>query len=438
MTMKQRNQLMLGIFSGAFSLLGLASTARAATYTVNIDDAGYDGACTPTHCSLIDAILEANATPGHDTIQFDWGYDILFDESYENSTTNATPIITDNLTILAEGGTLSRDEYSDKFRFFQTENGASLTIEDMVMLNGDATNGGNGGAIQAGGPLTLRRSVAANCSAPWYGGAIYAAPVLSRQTPVVRLEDTTLRDNSAGYGGGGINVFTTLGGVSIARVIIEDTAIVRNMVTHSSAGVGGGLNLFGNIFSTVTNSTFGKNFAWKGGGVSIWGVGSQYWTRFTNVTLMANAASAGGAGVYKNPCVGAICDEALSVQPEIRNSIFINNNVFGSVPSGAENCEGQLVSGGNNVIYGELTQAGNCAPAGQLFASTSDIVVPSTNGLGDLYLGSGYFGGQEHYPILSGTFAGVDAANPFVCTPDDQLDVTRFGVCDIGAVEYIP
>ena len=63
------------LFSGSRVLLGLATlfvaTASAATFSVNSVGDTDDGACSAAHCTLREAILVANASPGTDEIVFD-------------------------------------------------------------------------------------------------------------------------------------------------------------------------------------------------------------------------------------------------------------------------------------------------------------------------------------------------------------------------------
>jgi hypothetical protein len=51
-------------------MLGALGQAQAATFTVNSTDSALDGTCNIAHCSLDDAITEANLTVGADTIEF--------------------------------------------------------------------------------------------------------------------------------------------------------------------------------------------------------------------------------------------------------------------------------------------------------------------------------------------------------------------------------
>src|SRR5687768_17477365 len=57
----------------ALLLTMMAAAARpagAATFTVNNTSDSGDGTCDVGHCSLRDAMMEANATPGLDTVAF--------------------------------------------------------------------------------------------------------------------------------------------------------------------------------------------------------------------------------------------------------------------------------------------------------------------------------------------------------------------------------
>jgi CSLREA domain-containing protein len=58
------------LLSLATAALAAPALARAATFTVNAADDTNDGACTPSHCSLREALNAANAAPGQDVVAF--------------------------------------------------------------------------------------------------------------------------------------------------------------------------------------------------------------------------------------------------------------------------------------------------------------------------------------------------------------------------------
>ncbi len=78
----------------AFLALGLSAALPAATFTVNSNSDTDDGLCNAAHCSLREAIDDANATAGADTIRF-----IIGSGARTIQPTSALPTITDPVTL---------------------------------------------------------------------------------------------------------------------------------------------------------------------------------------------------------------------------------------------------------------------------------------------------------------------------------------------------
>lgn len=96
-----QSKVLLHIFSAstilmlALATLGGASATTPDTYSVNTTDDINDGACDKTHCSLREAINDANAHPGSDRIEFK----IRGSPPFTIQPIAALPEITDPLTI---------------------------------------------------------------------------------------------------------------------------------------------------------------------------------------------------------------------------------------------------------------------------------------------------------------------------------------------------
>lgn len=111
--------------------------------------------CNPAE--LIDAINQANANPGADTINLEancsYGFNLAdnVDLKFWN---NALPIITDELTINGNGARIISS--NDNMRAFMIAQGADLTLNNLEVSN--FSNDYDGGAILNQGTLTISKS----------------------------------------------------------------------------------------------------------------------------------------------------------------------------------------------------------------------------------------------------------------------------------------
>jgi len=203
--------------------------AHAATFTViNLNDSG-DG-------SLRQAITDANASPGADTI--------TFNVSGMITCYSRLPIITDaaGLTIDGTGQTVMISGDFTHQVFFVTI-GASLTLENLTIAFG---NSATGGGVENIGSLIIT-----NC---------------------------TFFLNSAGSGGGITNY---------------DMLTVTNSTFSGNSATpwGGGIYNEGSL--TITNSTFSGNSAVSGGGIY---KRTAYGTLTLLNTIVASSTSGGNCG----------------------------------------------------------------------------------------------------------------------------------------------
>jgi CSLREA domain-containing protein len=290
--------------------------AEAATFTVNstIDDVDADpgdGICATTvdsACTLRAAIQEANALVGADTIKLKAGlYMLTIEGASENVCATGDLDITGDLTIIGAGAKKTFINGGKLDRVFHTIGSISVTMTDMTVQNGLATDDGlgdvnnakgggilnesastltlkgitlsnnaasglvssNGGGIHNSGTSTITKSILSDSivsnNAAWGGGV--AGGGIFNNTGTLKIRSTTIFNNVAigvndGYGGGIMNYATSE---------IRQSTISNNTVSvQGNYGEGGGINNNGTltiIQSTISNNT-AQGVRGDGGGIA--------------------------------------------------------------------------------------------------------------------------------------------------------------------------
>lgn len=320
----------------------------------------------PPPCPLALQITAANtdapaggcpAGSGHDVITLT--EDIVLDA--------ALPPVASEITLEGNGYRISG---AGKFRIFDVD-GGQLTISDMTLRDGDATQGG---AIRLiNGARVTAMNVAFSDNRASYGGAI----ATESSDVWLDVSDSNFVGNEGDSGAGAVLVD---GG----RVNISGSAFLGN----GTARNWGGAMETRSGYVNISNSTFSNNQTGVGG--AIYSHGAD--TTLTHVTLMNNRAyNIVGAGIYHH-----------SGTLNLRNSI-----VAGS--GRGDDCYGRLTEN-----RGNLSQDGTCSTA-----IIADPLLAERTG--------------AHYPLLNASPAHA-AADPAFCLPTDQLGNPRTH-CDIGAIE---
>jgi hypothetical protein len=220
------------------------------TYTVmNLNDSGPG--------SLRQAVLDANAHPGADTIVFAPGLHGTI------KLTSGELSVTDSVTIQGPGANKVSVSGNDASRVFETAAGINVTINDLTITHGKALDQG-GGILNDGANLTLTRDV------------------LSQNVVVESATDS-------GSGGG----LRSLGGT----LTITDCQIIGNQALGAAGASAFGDALGGGIYvlassATITGSTISGNLA-QGGDNSGDGVGL-------------------GAGIYARGLTMSIADSTIN------------------------------------------------------------------------------------------------------------------------------
>jgi predicted outer membrane repeat protein len=197
---------------------------------------------------------------------------------------------------------------------FSINSGVNVTLNDLTISNGNATNSqyDTGGGVQSYGTLTITNCTFSNNTAGG-GGAIFASDLT--------VSNSLFFGNSAGDGG----------------AIADGGTITNSVFVGNSASIDGGA-IFGD--GTITGSTFSGNSAGNGG--VIYNLGT---TTFTNSTLSQNTAAYGGA-----------IENAATLT--VTNSTFSGNSAQGRLGGGIANYGNATLT--NTILADPI--GGDCGP----------------------------------------------------------------------------
>jgi hypothetical protein len=435
-----------------FALLAVfvAGVASAATFTVSNTNATGPG-------SLVDAISQANGSPGPHTINIT-----------ASGTMNVTTplLLTQSMTIngpVATPPTFTIDG-GNATRIIQVSPSAAgpMTLSGITLTHGrvDSAKGGAidipvgrtlnltnclvtansttgtssadiflsaGGAISTAGTLNIQTSTLSNNSSTGPGAAIYSAStatvsiVLSQlitnqaanfagamycsASVLITITNSTFFGNSSGTGGSGAIAFTDTKAIISGCTFSGNTTLGAGGALVTNARIGASIGIENSTFSGNTADFAGAFYAQAGT------------TDLRNVTITANSAHRAGGG-FNNPGEPIIL---------LRNSIVAGNTV--TLPGGTD-CSGPVVSSGYNLIG---STDGCTGLVGSDITGNSAALAP-------LSINGGFT--LTHLPFLSSP--AVEGGTPSGCLglsganlTVDQRGLGRpFGArCDIGAVE---
>ncbi len=246
-----------------------ATVSTTATDSNSENDVGTDG--TTVGC-IIDPVVTTNSDSGPGSLRQAVkdacdGSTITFSGSVASpiNLTTAELLISKNLTIQGPGANLLTVQRSSAggtpdFRIFNV----NLASPGVVTFSGiTIANGKISGSSNAGG-------------------------ILNNSTATVNLINSTLSNNSAGFGGGILNLST--GVVNVTNSTLNN---------NSASSTGGGVYNNGTGTVNITNSTLSGNSAGGGGGI----FNLQGTVNVTNSTISNNQAPGGsgaGGGIYNN------------------------------------------------------------------------------------------------------------------------------------------
>ncbi len=303
-----------------------AAPARAASFVVTtLADSGAG--------SLRQAITDANANPGADTITFSVSGTIVL---------TAVLDIRDTLTIDGAGlsVTISGNNAVPVIDTFFAQAGTLLTLNSLTIANGNSGIGGlRAGGVFAGNgtSLTVTHCVFSNNS----GGSGLAGAIASTSTA------GTLTVSNSRFTGNSSDSASAI--YSSATTVITSSTFDNNAGEQGAMVLNGGgatLTVSGSTFSgnsatnaccgailtsvpgTITNSTFvGNSSAGQAGALGAGGGTGQL--TVTNSTFSGNVSGLGGALTGSNPSI------------VLRNTIVANGT--------GGNCGAGIIDGGGNL-----------------------------------------------------------------------------------------
>jgi CSLREA domain-containing protein len=441
------------------------SPAQGAIILVNRYDDPAPGTCEVSDCSLREAIIQANSTPALDEIYLPAGeYNLTHtaggDDQLAGDLDITNPVYIWGLgapeTVVINGNELDRV-------FHVTASTGIVTIESVKITGGKKLTLNGGGIACYNATLNLEYVIInLNSTTTQKGGG------LSADNCTMAINNTSITNNSAGFGGGisalessltitnsliNLNYSASAGGgihssnsainfyaVTLASNVAETTgggvyqigttsslSVDHSLVAenHANTWSGGGLQISEGTNLNIVNSTITTNVAYTYGG----GVATSIPTTINHSTIVYNHADYDanndgfGGGVFAN----------TGIMVTISNTILARNTDHSSFhyhDCAEYGVGGQVISNGYNLVE----SGGNCT-----FNSTGEIL-----GLDPLLGPLQDNGGWTHtFALLMGSPA-IDAGNPsvtrLVLPNSDQRGPAIYrrvvnGRVDIGAFE---
>jgi hypothetical protein len=316
---------------------------------------------------------------------------------------SALPELTGNLTINGNGTTIMRADAAPIARIFAIGSTGNLTLNSVIVQGGMAPGTAGGGIANIGGHLTLTNSQIINNGAiGGFGGGVGS-------TGTVSIQNSTIRNNSASFGGGLAN----LGG----SMTIDSSTIYINSSDVGPAEIYNSGPLLGDGTLTLVNSTVvGNETGTSDIGILKVGTFNTY-----NSTIAFNES--GGinnqGGTAESPSITTLV-----------NTIVAKNGTAGCDAS--QTSVGGIVDGGHNLDSGDTC---GFSAANHSLSNTDPGFSPA---------GLSFQGGPTQVVPLKATSPAVDAGDDTTCQGDLVNSIDQRGVarpqgahCDFGAFEVL-
>lgn len=343
--------------------------------------------------SLRAAVNEANASPGHDYVQLEAAtYTIALDDQFEDAGFSGDFDIHDDLTIRGRGADVTIIDAATLDRVFHVFPGATLTLEDLTIQNGEAFDGG--GIFVEGVAVFDATSL---------------TPPVATTPGTVNLTNVNVIDSEAFNQGGGIYNLGTVNAVG--------SSISRN----AAGSRGGGFFNHGDV--RAINTTISTNTAVsRGGGL----YNERFDSSSVNQTIFPSRASGNFYGLNTTVAYnfagarGGGLDQEGGGSFTLGNSIVDRNSAVDMVPSdgATDDISGSVNSLGYN-FFGFVAD-----PVSALLDGT-DVAASETDGVTEAGL----------LPLAAsanGTL--LNQLNQTLETPPNAVDVAAFAV-DAGSTD---
>jgi len=257
----------------------LESRALLSLTTWTVNSLGDSRTGTGTSGDLRYVITQADQTQGDNTINFAVTGTITLNSALPDlsNTTGVMDIEGPGAASL----TVARSSAAPEFSVFTVDAIIQAQLAGLTITGGSASSGGG---IDNAGTLTLTNSTIADNSNGYGGdgGGIFNDGTMT-------ITNSTIADNSAGYVRDGGGIFND------GTMTITNSTIADNSASYGGVGDGGGIDNEGTL--TVANSTIDNNGSQFGGGGGIYNGGTVTVSNSTiadNSTGRAEAAYGGG------------------------------------------------------------------------------------------------------------------------------------------------
>jgi hypothetical protein len=386
------------LFAVLLSAFSVASLRAAPS-----GDAVVNAPCTQ---AAFDAALDSVQGTGGGTITFACGGPATITFTNQKRIETGVTIAGGNSVTLSGGNTT---------RLFNILPGASLSLRQIILTNGNAGST-NGGAVLNRGTLVIQDSVVRNSQAE-RGGGVY-----SQTGSNLTVTRSTFTGNSAAITGGAIEVKRANATISTSTIsnnsavfgagvfnALGTTVMMRATVNNNTATAGAGVN---NNQGTMrlTNVTISNNSATAGAGL-----GNSGQMTLSFVTFSGNSANYAG-GIYH---FGFNTSQTLTIANTILDAGLGGQNCF--VPASSATT---ITSNGFN-----LSSDTSC---------TSNFTKPGDQNNVDPRIGPLANNGSAMMTHFPGTFSPArDGGQCLAGVIIDQRGVVRpqGPACDIGSVE---
>ncbi len=287
----------------ATALLGIAGSAAAMDITVTRLDDPAPVACTPTDCSLREAVLLANASVGADTIHLGAGaYQLTIAGAGEDLSASGDLDVRDDLTIVGAGQSqtsiVMTGQLDRVIQLYYDQNTGvahTLNLQDLSVSGGyahssdplDSDNLGRGGCIFAVGEMNLTNVTIGNCQADDAGGLHLGFGNASS------LQNVIITGNSALHGAGGAEILSYSAPARISHLTVSNN-IVSGYDSTNPRFAGGLYVYMSGAGANLDHVSLINNSAQKCGGGEI-AVDGQ--AQLSDFTVTGNTAYGAGGGL---------------------------------------------------------------------------------------------------------------------------------------------